>query len=301
LELKENVMRFGIMALQINSLVPPGLSPQHAIAHVVNLDHAGLVRELASHGFNPIELGGDLAMFMPHTFAPPAIERLAALKQEIGTTYTVHLPLWSVEPSTPLAPVRQGSLRAVMDCIRATLPLAPEVYVLHATGALASEFYRMRLPATAGALILQQFQNNARTSVKTILTETGIPSRTLAVETVEFPFEMTLALAEELDTSICFDTGHVLAGFAGPVDLFDALEHCLPRLAEVHLHDSPWQGPERKIAYGKDHQPLGAGDLDLARLLDRLTRANFSGPLILELTVEQALASLNVIRAIRRE
>ncbi len=47
-----------------------------------------------------------------------------------------------MEPSTPLSPVREGSVRAVVECIRATLPLAPEVYVLHATGALAAEFYR---------------------------------------------------------------------------------------------------------------------------------------------------------------
>jgi sugar phosphate isomerase/epimerase len=91
----------------------------------------------------------------------------------------------------------------------------------------------------------------------------------------------------------------VLVGFSGPVDLFDALERCLPRLAEVHLHDGPWQGPEMRIGYGKDHQPLGAGDLDVARFLDRLSTAGFSGPFVLELQVEQALASLDVIRSLR--
>lgn len=293
---KETDLRFGIMAMQIGALVPAGLSPQSAMAHIAGFDHTSLVRQLASHGFNPIELGGDLVMFMPQTFAPPTIERLGALKQEIGITYTVHLPLWSVEPSTPLTPVRQGSLRAVIDIVRATLPLAPEVYVLHAYGALASEFYRMALPKMVHALILQQLQNHARASVKTILAETGIPSRQLAVETIEFPLEMTLALAEELDTSICFDTGHVLAGFSGPVDLFEALERCLPRLAEVHLHDCPAYARTQQLGYGKDHQPLGAGDLDVARLLERLAQAQFAGPCIFELTVEQAVESLNVVK-----
>jgi len=239
-------MRFGIMAMQTGALLPAGLSPQEVMAHVASFDHVGHIRRLAAQGFNPIELGGDMSLFFPNAFAPPAIERLAALKAEAGIGYTVHLPLWSVEPSTPLSPVREGSVRAVVECIRATLPLAPEVYVLHATGALAAEFYRMRLPDLARSLILKQFENGARESLKTILAETGIRSRQLAVETIEFPFDLTLELAEELDLSICFDTGHVLVGFSGPVCLFDALERCLPRLAEVHLHDGPWQGPERR-------------------------------------------------------
>ncbi len=293
-------MRFGIMAMQIDSLIPTGLRPEDAARHIGGFDHAGLVQELASHGFNLIELGGGLVLFMPQTFSPPAIERLAALREARGLSYTVHLPLWSVEPSTPLAPIRQGSVRALIECIEATRPLEPEVYVLHATGALAAEFYRMQLPELARALILRHyFQGNARESIKTLLAETGVPGRRLAIETIEFPFELTLELADELDLSICLDTGHVLVGFSGPVELFDALEHCLPRLAEIHLHDGPWQGPERRIGYGQDHQPLGSGDLDVGRLLDRLAEAGFNGPIIFELKVAEALASLEVVRALR--
>ena len=168
--------------------------------------------------------------------------------------------------------------------------------MLHATGALAAEFYRMRLPELARAVILRQFKSHARESIQAILAETGIPSRRLAVETIEFPFDLTLELAEELDLSVCLDTGHVLVGFSGPIDLFDALERCLPRLAEVHFHDGPWQGPNQVIGYGKDHQALGKGDLDVARFLGRLAAAGFTGPLVFELTVPEAEASLEVIR-----
>ncbi len=44
---------------------------------------------------------------------------------------------------------------------------------------------------------------------------------------------------------------------------------------------------------------LGAGDLDVPRLLDRLQQAGFAGPLVFELRLEQALASLEYIRSIR--
>lgn len=292
-------MRFGIIAMQLNLLIPPNLPPDQVAAHIAGFDHAGLVRGLAEEGFKLIELGGDLSIFLPPTFSPPAIERLAALKQELGLSYTVHLPLWSVEPSTPLAPVRLGSVQAVIEILRSTLPLDPEMYVLHATGALAAEFYHMRISEMARAIILRQFQNGARGSLKTILAETGIPSRRLAIETVEFPFELTYEMAEEFDLSMCLDTGHVLAGFSGPVELFAVLEKCLPRLGEIHLHDCPWQGPEMNLGYGKDHQTLGKGDLDTSRLLDRLIQADFRGPIVFELRVDEALASLDVIRSIR--
>ncbi len=291
-------MRFGVMAMQMNLLIPSGRNPEEVMAQVVGFDHAALVRRVSSAGFRLIELGGDLTLFFPHSYTPDAIEALAQLKTELGLSYTLHLPLWSVEPSSPLEAVREGSVKALIDNIRAAMPLDPEMYVLHATGALAAEFYQMRLPPAGKALILRLFQGNARASLQTLLSETGIPSRRLAIETIEFPFELTLELAEALDLSICLDTGHVLVGFSGPVDLFDVLEQVLPRLGEIHLHDGPWQGPERRIGYGKDHQALGKGDLDVTRLLERLAAARYDGPIIFELAEEEALASLQAIRSI---
>ena len=294
-------MRFGIMAMQLDRFVPSGKSSEQIMSNLLDFDHAALVRSLAEAGFNLVELNGDLGMFLPQAYSPDAIERLAALKDELGLTYTLHLPLWSVEPSTPLEPVRQGSLQALVDVVRVTQPLQPEVYVLHATGALAAEFYRMRLPEEARSLLLRIFANGARESIRALLSETGLPSRRLAIETIEFPFDLTLELAQDQDLSICFDTGHVLVGFSGPIGFFEALEQALPRLAEIHLHDGPWQGPEHKIGYGKDHQALGKGDLDLKRLLDTLEAAAFKGPLVFELGVEDALRSLEVLRKVKPE
>lgn len=289
-------MRFGIMTMQKGILVPAGATAQQAMASLAAFDHAALARRLFEAGFATVELSGDMVLFFPQSFSPGAVQRLADLKAETGLAYTVHLPLWSVEPSTLLAPVRHGSVQALVDIVRRTRPLEPEVYVLHATGSLAAEFYRMNLPDMARGFILQQFQAAARESVGTLLAETGLPSGRLAVETIEFPLPLTLELAEAFDLSVCLDTGHVLAGFSGEVDLFDVLELVLPRLAEVHLHDAPRRLSGQPLGYGTDHRPLGQGELDVARLLGRLRQANFDGSLILELTVEQALASLATIR-----
>ncbi|HTX92833.1 MAG TPA: cobamide remodeling phosphodiesterase CbiR [Anaerolineales bacterium] len=290
-------MRFGIMEMQLEALVPPGLPPEQIMASVMNFDHTGLVKGLADRGFNPIELGGDLGMFLPGVFGPESVAKLAALKVD-GLAYTLHLPLWSVEPSTPLSPVRKGSVEAVVQAIQATRPVVPEVYVLHATGALAAEFYNMKISEMARLLLLRQFQNGARESIRTILADTGIPSRKLAVETIEFPLDLTLELAEEFDLSVCLDTGHVLAGFPGWYDFFEVVEKLLPRLAEVHLHDCKKMPPGVR-GYGEDHKPLGQGNLDLGRFLDRLDKAGFTGPLVFELKVDEALESLKVVESIR--
>jgi sugar phosphate isomerase/epimerase len=290
-------MRFGIMAMQLEAIVPPGVPAEQIMANIMNFDHAGLAKSLFDKGFNPVELGGDLGMFLPNIYSPESVERLAALRTN-GFSYTLHLPLWSVEPSTPLAAVRLGSVEAVVESIQATVPLQPEVCVLHATGALAAEFYNMKISELARGLILRKFQAGARESIRVILAATGLPSHRLAIETIEFPLDLTLELAEEFDLSICLDTGHVLAGFPGWFDFFEVLEKVLPRLAEVHLHDCR-KMPLGVRGYGEDHQPLGTGDLDLGRLLDRLVAANFQGPLVLELKVAQALESLQVVKSIR--
>jgi len=266
----------------------------------MQFDHSALIRKLHGNGFNPIELGGDLGMFLPQSYSPETIQKLADLKKEIGVTYTCHLPLWSVEPSTPLTPVRRGSAQAIIDTIKATQPLDIESYVLHATGALAAEFYQMRLPEIGKSIILRQFQTGALETIQNVLRETGIPATKMAVETIEFPFELTLEIAEQAGTSICLDVGHVLVGFSGQVEVFDVLEKVLPRLGEVHLHDGPYQGngADRKIGYGRDHSVLGTGDLDVARLLKRLKEAKPDVPIIFELTLEEALESLQYIRKV---
>jgi sugar phosphate isomerase/epimerase len=291
------MMRFGIMAMQLEALVPTGIPAEQVMASIMGFSHAGLAKSLFDKGFNPIELGGDLGMFLPHAYNPEAIQKLKLLKPE-GVAYTLHLPLWSVEPSTPLNPVRNGSVAAIVQTIQATLPLEPEVYVLHATGALAAEFYNMKISEMARMLILRQFQNGARESIQSILAQTGLPPHKLAIETIEFPLDLTFELADELELSICFDTGHVLAGFPGWFDFFDVLEKVLPRLAEIHLHDSK-KMPTGLRGYGEDHKPLGHGDLDLGRLLDRLDQANFSGPLVFELNEDEALESLKTVKIIR--
>ncbi len=295
-------MRFGAPALMPASLVPSNMptSSDQLLQMVLNFSYGHVVRQLTDSGFHLVELTSDLPIFLPHVASEASIAHLGRIAAAEGVTYTVHLPLWSVEPSTPLEAVRHASTQATIQAIRTFEPLRPERYVYHATGLLAAEFYRMGLPDTASHLIMRRFVDHARRSLDEILTQTGIESSRLAIETITFPFEMTVDLAEEMGLSLCFDTGHVLAGFSGPVEFFAALERALPLLGEIHLHDAPSQGPEHIMRFGEDHRVLGQGDLDLGRLLDTLATASWQGPIIIELpNMDDALRSLDVIRMVR--
>ena len=67
-------------------------------------------------------------------------------------------------------------------------------------------------------------------------------------------------------------------------------------MSHVHLHDCPAYTRIGELAYGKDHQPLGKGDLDVARFLNRLKEANYTGTIVFELTVAEALTSMQVVK-----
>jgi len=291
-------MQFGIMEMQLDRLIPGGVSGEDAIDQILDFNRGDLVQSLTESFFSVVELGGDLGLFFPTAYESKNIRRLRELKNQRSLSFTVHLPLWSVEPSTPLEPVRLGSVDAILDVMDAVEPLSPEVYVLHATGALAAEFYRMNLPQTAKSLALKQFQGGAINSIRTILEETGLPSRKLAIETIEFPLELTLEIADLLDLSLCLDTGHILAGFSGAINFDDAMDICLPRLSEVHLHDAPDFMRTGQLGYGKDHQPLGTGDLNASRLINQLKKRNFDGPVVFELPVDDALKCMAYLKEI---
>jgi len=293
------MLRFGIEMLQRSLMIEmamPALARQKGGTPFAppSVDAATLVERIADLGFTLIELNTDLNVFFPDSFGVPTVQRLRALKESRGLSYTVHLPLWSVEPSTPVQWVRQGSVETLVDAVLRLSPLEPEAYVLHATGALAAEFSTMAaIPDEARPLVTGIFQRHAAHSVEELLRRTQLPSRVIAVETIEFPFDLTLALAEELDLSLCLDTGHVLAKYPGPVAFEEALQRALPRLAEVHLHDGYYHPqPDGTFRRGA-HLPLGEGDLPLDFLLDTLDEAGFEGPIIFELTIEEAKTSLD--------
>ena len=102
-------MRFGVKSAQTSAMLPKDRVPADIQKYIAEFDYVRLAESVAARGFNLLELGGDVALFFPQSFSPTSIERLLELKHRRKLSYTVHLPLWSVEPSTPQPAVRAGS------------------------------------------------------------------------------------------------------------------------------------------------------------------------------------------------
>ncbi|MFW9923041.1 MAG: cobamide remodeling phosphodiesterase CbiR [Candidatus Thorarchaeota archaeon] len=251
------------------------------------LSYANVMRKSIAAGFKHIEITGDLPYVLPGILSPDEIDLLLEIKKKEKITYSVHLPLWGIEPATFSPYVRKGSVETLIESIELTKPLEPVCWVFHSAGKINNEFLNFKFPDLARGIMMQQFVSWAKDSIKTILEKTDIPSRKFAVENIEFPFTAIEPVIQELDVSICFDTGHLIAGFSGKFTTMEFVERYYERIIELHLHDG---------AYPRiDHKPLGTQDLPVEELLRELLERKFTGPLVFELSLEEAKQSMKYI------
>ncbi|MDO8123432.1 MAG: cobamide remodeling phosphodiesterase CbiR [Candidatus Hermodarchaeota archaeon] len=287
-------MQFGITALDWSTVMSQLFSK--GTLDFSQFDFAEIMRITHNQGFSLMELTLDIGYVLPGALSENQIASLLSVKDELDLTYTAHLPLWSIEPSSPNAFIREASVDCLVDAIRIVRPLDPEVYVMHNAGWLGAEFGEFDVTPQYKPYLFEVLGGLAEQSVKELLQRTGLPSRKIALESIEFPFEYTWRLAERLDTSICLDTGHVLSGQSGSTDLLGFVDRYHSRLSEVHLHDGAVRPVEGKRFPYFDHQVLGKGDMPVAEFLTALDECGFDGPVIFELNREDALESLKVIR-----
>lgn len=261
-------------------------------------DYARFAKRAAESGFDHLELSLDAYYALPGALSKACVKSLKELGEEYNVKFSAHLPLWSIEPASHIEEIREASVSAVLKPVFEVEELEPNPYVLHATGSLAAEFHRLKIDSAYRKMITGTFLKNAEKSVGEIverMSEIGVEPKRIALESVEFPFLDTLKLAEEFEASVCIDTGHILAGGPGDVGLKDAMTLSAGRIGEVHLHDA-YRRVDGECIKVKDHLPLGAGDLNVDEFLDLLRSSSFEGPIVFELSLEEALASLRVLR-----
>ncbi|MHA1828562.1 MAG: cobamide remodeling phosphodiesterase CbiR [Candidatus Heimdallarchaeaceae archaeon] len=255
---------------------------------LTKLDYVKIVKKYTDAGYKHIELTGDLIYVLPGIITPDVIKKLIALKEEKNVTYSVHLPLWGVEPAAFAPKIRKAAVETFIECIEFTKPLNPLCWVIHPTGALTVEFMQMKLLDDARSLMIQQFTGYAADAINQVIKTTEIPSQKIAVENIEYPFELMYQVVEKLNLSICFDTGHLLAGYSGKMGVIDFIKTYFDRIIELHLHD----GKYPRI----DHRTLGEYDLPVRELLLLLLKKKFAGPLVYELSFDEAQKSMEYIK-----
>ncbi len=287
-------MRYGIVPLEfkptVERIVVDGV-PDFSRFNIIEMVREAVQIEYIS----VIEITMDMLYVIPGALTPDTINQLAELKDELGHSYTAHLPLWSIEPATFNEPVRKGSVDSIVESIKLVEPLEPEFYVLHSTGALAAEFSRLAFGKEIVNVICTAMAGFSATSVEEILARSEIDPRRIAVENIEFPFDITRAIVDEYDLSICFDTGHTLAKFSGDESVVDFYRTHKDRITELHLNDGTCKIVEG-VSIPDDHMALGTGELPVREFMLELVKDGFNGPMIFELTFEEARQSLGTIQ-----
>jgi sugar phosphate isomerase/epimerase len=287
------MLRFGMQPFEFSGIVSMILEGGNF--DLSRLSAPIIVKKCIEKGFKVIELGLDLGYVIPGSINKEAIEALLKIKKEEGISYTVHLPLWAVEPASPNEFIRKASVDVLADAVKLCEPLDPEVYVIHATGALAAEFSRLEVEEFYRDFICGMMANLAEKSVQELLSKTEMEGKKLAIETVEFPFKFMRKIIDKLDISMCFDTGHLLAGYPGIYPFMEFLEENFDRIVNIHFHDGYREEKGKGLKIVRDHMPLGKGKLPVADMLDFLERNHYSHPLVFELTMAEATQSLKVI------
>lgn len=167
------------------------------------------------------------------------IQELNELAAAHELTYTVHFPL-DVYPGAADAVERSRTLETYKKIIGLTAELSPFGYVLH----LTPDMYGVRPSAD-----IPRWLDNLDRSLEALLRTGLVESRMLCAETLSYPFELVLPLAERYDLAVTLDIGHVwLMGY-------DAAANCaslLDRTRICHLHGVSGLASEG----GRDHQGL---------------------------------------------
>lgn len=286
-------MRFGVVAIEFIPAVQriiAGGSPDFSRINMVEI-----VRETAAiEHVQVVEMPMEIEHMVPGSLTPEVISELAELKDELGFSYTSHLPFWSIEASSFNDYIRAGSVESMVHSIKLAEELEPEAHVLHSTGALAVAYAKQGFSENVNLVVRGYMTSFAMRSVEEIISKSEVDPRKLAIENVEFPFEFTRDVVDELDTSICFDTGHLLTKMSGDESLFEFYNKHRDRITEIHLNDGV---AEKNEAGGhQDHMVLGKGDMPVSEFLLELINDKFEGPLILEMPHEETIESLNTIR-----
>ncbi len=289
------MLRFGIVPLEFKPIVDRiivGGVPDFSRFNILDS-----IRNTITEYIHVVEITMDISHIIPHSLNEQVVSGLVRLQEELNIRYTVHLPLWSIELSSFNTHIREASVRCIVDSIKHIEPLEPEVYVLHATGALAAEFSRLKLPESMVQLICGYMSGHAIDSVRDILAITEIHPRRLAIENVEFPFTITRQIVDECDTSICFDTGHQLTRYSGTESVVDFYNRHHDRIIEIHLHDGSYK-EMNGVPIHNDHIALGQGEMPVRDLLLHLINDRFKGPIVFELTAREVDESLKYLKRI---
>ena len=149
------------------------------------------------------------------------IKELSRLAEAYDLTYNVHLPT-DVSISDESSEKQQQAVDILMDVIDRAAPLAPTAYTLHIP-------YNHKSYQNDTVI---RWQDRVFKNLEKILAA-GIAAESIAIETLDYRFDLLNDILAELNLSACLDIGHLIAHGYDPNALFN--QH-VDKTAIIHLH-----------------------------------------------------------------
>lgn len=201
------------------------------------------------------------------------VDRLKGLARQFDLSYNVHLPL-DLNLGSRDTRHRQQAVLALTDILNRVKPLAPTTHTLHLT--LAG--YDAEDESAVAS-----WQERSMQSLDALLANSRLAPRMISIETLSYPPLLFAPIADQLDTAVCVDVGHILRyGY----NLETVLARYADRITILHLHG---------VFEGEDHLSLAQMPL---RAMDTVKTfiARFTGSVSLEVfsfeRLESSLAHL---------
>ena len=195
------------------------------------------------------------------------ITALSQLSQELDLTYNIHLPT-DISIGDPDPVKQQQAVDSLIGVIERVAPLRPTTYTLHVP-------YDDNLGDKDK---IKRWQEVVHRNLLKIL-ETGV-GNLIAIETLDYPFEIIETIITDLNLSVCMDLGHLIVHGE---DLKRVSDKYLDKTSIIHLH-----GVENK----RDHLALDRLPKPLVKPVFEML-GQFSGSVSLEVfSFENLSASL---------
>ncbi len=153
--------------------------------------------------------------------AKPVITALSRLAKDFDLTYNVHLPT-DISISDPDPKCQNHAVETMIRVIDLVHPLNPSALTLH-------------LPYGEGFFnepTVKSWQDRVHDSLVKILSA-GVPKDKIAIETLDYPFELVDDIIIDLDLQICMDLGHLMVHGD---DIWKVFNKYALRTPIIHLH-----------------------------------------------------------------
>jgi sugar phosphate isomerase/epimerase len=202
------------------------------------------------------------------------IKELFALSNKYDLSFNIHLPL-DLSLGTPEPSTRHFAIETIKKVMDLTTSLSPTTYTLHLPyGEIDFENERIK-----------RWKEHTYNSMDT-LCSFGFNSRTISIETLNYPLEWVEEILIDFNLSVCMDLGHlILCG----LDMKDVFNRYKNRTSIIHLHGAN---------ENQDHQPLDLlSKSNLKTILQILKQ--FKGIVSIEVfSYDHLNASLNLLEKV---